>query len=121
VLVFYPLAFSSMCTKELQDISAAGDKYDAAGAEVIGISVDSHHALKAFKRDENLKARLASDFHPKGEVAKQYGAYIEEAGVATRATFVIDKDGRVAHKVVNHPGEARNQDEYLEALASCPV
>jgi mycoredoxin-dependent peroxiredoxin len=121
VLVFYPLAFSSICTKELHDISKARDSYDAAGAEVIGISVDSHHALKAFKRDEGITARLASDFHPKGAVAKRYGVYIEEAGIATRATFVIDKDGKVAHKVVNSPGEARNQDEYLEALASCPV
>jgi peroxiredoxin len=121
VLVFYPLAFSSMCTRELHDISDARDRYDAAGAEVIGISVDSPYALKAFKRDEGIKARLASDFHPKGDVARKYGAYIEEAGIATRATFVIDKDGKVAYKVVNHPGEARNQDEYLEALASCPV
>jgi mycoredoxin-dependent peroxiredoxin len=121
VLVFYPLAFSSTCTRELHDISAARAKYDAAGAEVIGISVDSPYALKAFKRDEHIKARLASDFHPKGEVAKKYDAYIEEAGIATRATFVIDRDGKVASKVVNHPGEARNQEEYLEALASCPV
>jgi peroxiredoxin len=121
VLVFYPLAFSSICTRELHDISEARDRYDAAGAEVIGISVDSPYALKAFKRDERIRARLASDFHPKGEVAKQYGAYIEEAGVAMRATFVIDKDGRVAHKVVTGPGEARNQDEYLEALADCPI
>jgi peroxiredoxin len=121
VLVFYPLAFSSICTKELHDISAARDQYDAAGAEVIGISVDSPYALKAFKRDEGIMARLVSDFHPKGAVAKEYGAYIEEAGVATRATFVIDKDGKVAHKVVNHPGQARDQEEYLQALASCPV
>jgi mycoredoxin-dependent peroxiredoxin len=121
VLVFYPLAFSGICTSELHDLSEAADRYDAAGAEVIGISVDSPHTLRAFKRDEDLKAKLLSDFHPKGEVAKQYGAYIEEAGVATRATFVIDKNGKVAHRVVTHPGEARNQDEYLEALAACPV
>jgi mycoredoxin-dependent peroxiredoxin len=121
VLVFYPLAFSGICTKELHDLSDAAERYDAAGAEVIGISIDSPFVQKAFKRDEDLKAKLLSDFHPKGAVAKQYDAYIEEAGVATRATFVIDKDGKVAHKVVTHPGEARNQDEYLEALASCPV
>ena len=121
VLVFYPLAFSGICTKELHDLSDAAERYDAAGAEVIGISIDSPFVQKAFKRDEDLKAKLLSDFHPKGAVAKQYDAYIEEAGVATRATFVIDKDGKIAHKVVNHPGEARNQDEYLEALASCPV
>jgi peroxiredoxin len=121
VLVFYPLAFSGICTQELHDLSDAADRYDAAGAEVVGISIDSPYTLKAFKRDENLKAKLLADFHPKGAVAKQYGAYIEEAGVATRATFVIDKNGKVAHKVVTHPGEARNQDEYLEALAACPV
>jgi mycoredoxin-dependent peroxiredoxin len=121
VLVFYPLAFSGICTKELHDLTDAADRYDAAGADVIGISVDSPYTLKAFKRDENLKAKLLADFHPKGEVARKYGAYIEEAGVATRATFVIDKNGTVAHKVVTHPGEARNQDEYLQALAACPV
>jgi mycoredoxin-dependent peroxiredoxin len=121
VLVFYPLAFSGTCTKELLDLTAAAGEYDAANAEVIGISIDSPYALKAFKRDENLKAKLLADFHPKGEVAKKYGAYIEEAGVATRATFVIDKNGKIAHKVVNHPGQARNQEEYLEALADCPA
>jgi mycoredoxin-dependent peroxiredoxin len=121
VLVFFPAAFSGICTKELHDLSDAADRYDAAGAEVIGISIDSPFVQKAFKRDEDLKAKLLSDFHPKGAVAQQYGAYIEQAGVATRATFVIDKDGKIAHKVVTHPGEARNQEEYLEALASCPV
>jgi mycoredoxin-dependent peroxiredoxin len=121
VLVFYPLAFSPLCTRELHDISGAAERYDAAGAEVIGISVDSPYALKAFKRDEDIKARLASDFHPKGAVARQYGAYIEDAGIATRATFVIDKDGMVAYKVITNPGQGRDQEEYLEALASCPV
>jgi peroxiredoxin len=121
VLVFYPLAFSPLCTKELHDVSSAADKYQAANAEVIGISVDSPYVLKAFKRDESLEARLASDFHPKGAVAKQYGAYIDEAGIATRATFVIDKDGKVVHKVVTHPGKGRDQEEYFEALARCPI
>jgi peroxiredoxin len=121
VLVFYPLAFSGTCTKELLDLTAASDKYDAANAEIVGISVDSPYSLKAFKRDEGLKAKLLADFHPKGDVARKYGAYIEEAGIATRATFVIDKDGKIAHKVVNHPGQARNQEEYLEALENCPV
>jgi peroxiredoxin len=121
VLVFYPLAFSPMCTRELVEISKVADRYDAAGAEVVGISVDSPYVLQAFKRDENIAAHLVSDFHPKGDIARKYDAYIDEAGIATRATFVIDKDGKIAHKVVTHPGKARDQDEYLEALASCPV
>jgi peroxiredoxin len=119
--MFYPAAFSRICTNELKDVSSAADRYDAAGAEVVGISVDGPFSLKAFKKQEGLEARLVSDFHPKGDVAKKYDAYIDAAGVATRATFVIDKDGKVAHKVVVHPGEARNQEEYLEALESCPV
>jgi peroxiredoxin len=121
VLIFFPAAFSRICTDELHRTTELGERYDAAGAEVFGISVDSPYALKAFKRDEDLTAHLLSDFHPKGAVADAYGAYIPEAGVATRATYVIDKDGKVAHKMVNHPGERRDQDEIIEALAACPV
>jgi peroxiredoxin len=88
---------------------------------VFGISVDSRWCHAAFKRDEELSASLLADFQPKGDVARLYGVYIDDAGIANRGTFVIDRDGRVAHKVVTSPGEARNQDEYLEALAACPV
>ena len=121
VLIFFPAAFSGICTKELHQATDLADRYDAAGAEVFGISVDSPYALKAWKRDENLTAHFLSDFHPKGAVAQAYEAYIPEAGVATRATYVIDKEGKVAHKMVNHPGERRDQDEILDALAACPV
>jgi mycoredoxin-dependent peroxiredoxin len=121
VLVFYPLDFSPVCTKELKDISALADRYAAQNAEVFGISVDSRWTHAAFRRDEQLSAHLLADFHPKGAVAQQYGVYIDQAGIANRGTFVIDAQGRVAHKVVTSPAEARNQDEYLEALANCPV
>lgn len=121
VLVFYPLDFSPVCTKELKDISAVADRYAAQNAEVFGISVDSRWTHAAFKRDEGISAHLLADFHPKGAVAQQYGVYIGEAGIANRGTFVIDAQGRVAHKVVTSPKEARNQEEYLEALANCPV
>ena len=121
VLLFFPAAFSGICTKELHQATDLADRYDAAGAEVFGISVDSPYALKAWKRDENLTAHFLSDFHPKGAVAQAYEAYIPEAGVATRATYVIDKEGKVAHKMVNHPGEMRDQDAILDALAACPV
>jgi len=121
VLVFYPLDFSPVCTRELKDISAVADRYAAQNAEVFGISVDSRWTHAAFKRDEQLSAHLLADFHPKGEVARRYGVYIEEAGIANRGTFVIDAEGRIAHKVVTSPREARDQEEYLEALANCPV
>lgn len=121
VLIFFPAAFSGICTKELHTATALAEKYGAAGAEVFGVSVDNPYALKAFKRDEGFDVRFLSDFHPKGAVAERYGAYIPEAGVATRATYVIDKDGQVAYKAVNHPGEMRDQDAIIEALAACPV
>ena len=121
VLVFYPFAFSGLCTKELHDITGLADKFDDASAEVFGISVDSPFALKAFKRDEDLSAHLLSDFEPKGAVAREYGAYLDDLGFATRATFVIDKDGIIAWKQVNHPGEARDQRQVIDALAACPV
>jgi peroxiredoxin len=121
VLIFFPLAFSGICTKELHTTTDLAERYDAAGAEVYGISVDSPYALRAWKRDEGLKANFLSDFLPRGAVAQQYDAYIPEAGIATRATYVIDKDGKVAHKVVNHPGEQRDQEAIIDALAACPV
>lgn len=121
VLVFYPLDFSPTCTRELKDIAAVAEKFSAQNAEVLGISVDSRWAHAAFKRDEGLSARLLADFNPRGEVARLYGVYLDEAGIANRGTFVIDREGRVAHKVVTSVGEGRNLDEYLEALAACPV
>jgi peroxiredoxin len=121
VLIFFPAAFSGICTKELQTSTGLAERYGAAGAEVFGVSVDSPYALKAFKRDEGLDVRFLSDFHPKGQVAEEYGAYIPEAGVATRATYVIDKDGKVAYKALNNPGEMRDQQAIIDALAACPI
>ncbi len=121
VLMFYPLAFSGVCTRELHDISGAADRYEAAGAEVLAVSVDSHYTLAAFKRDEDLTAHLLADFHPKGAVAQLYGTYMDVAGISGRATFVIDRDGRVVSKVTSEVMKPRDQEEYLQALAACPV
>ena len=121
VLVFYPFAFSSLCTKELHDVTGLEQKFGDAHAQVFGVSVDSPFTLKAFRKQENLTPHLLSDFEPKGAVAQQYGAYLDGLGFATRATFVIDKDGKVAWKQVNSPGEARDQEQAVEALAACPV
>ena len=121
VLVFYPFAFSRICTKELHDITDREERFGDASAEIFGISTDSPFALKAFREHEQLSAHLLSDFEPKGAVAQQYGAYLDGLGFATRATFVIDKDGKITHKQVTSPAEARDQDEVLDALAACPV
>jgi peroxiredoxin len=121
VLIFYPFAFSSICTKELHDVTGLEERFGDAQAQVFGVSVDSPFALKAFRKQEQLVPHLLSDFEPKGAVAQQYGAYLDGLGFATRATFVIDKDGKVAWKEITSPGEAREQEHVIEALASCPV
>jgi alkyl hydroperoxide reductase subunit AhpC len=61
---------------------------------------------------------MLSDFWPHGEVSKAYGAFLDDKGFATRASFVIDKDGVVRWAVVNGPGEARSADDYAAALAA---
>ena len=66
-----------LCTGELKDLATVAEKYDAAGAEVVGISVDSRWAHAAFKKHENLTATLPSDFQPRGEVARLYDAFLD--------------------------------------------
>ncbi len=121
VLVFFPLAFSGTCTKELRALTGDAEKFAGAGAEVVGVSVDSKHAQREFKKLDQLSATLLADFNPKGAVAQKYGVYLPDLGFANRGTFIVDKNGKVAHVVVTSPGEARDPDEYLAALANCPV
>lgn len=118
LVMFYPFAFTGICTGEL---CAIRDRYvdfvnDDTG--VLSISCDSPHTLKVFGAQEGLTHPLLSDFWPHGEVSRAYGAFIEEKGFATRASFVIDKDGVVRWAVVNGPGEARSADDYAGALAA---
>lgn len=123
VLVFYPAAFSEVCTRQLTDIGAHGDRYADVGAQVIGISVDSRYSQGRFARDLGLTdAILLSDFLPRGEVARRYGCFAESYGTSGRATFVIDRDGvvRSAH-VTETPLDVPDEEQFFRALAACPV
>jgi peroxiredoxin (alkyl hydroperoxide reductase subunit C) len=92
VLVFYPLDFSPTCTDQLNVYQEVlGDLRDA-GAWLYGISVDSAYSHKAFQQQLGISIPLLADFHPKGEVARAYGAYIEERGHDQRALVMIDPD-----------------------------
>ncbi len=117
VVMFYPFAFSGICTGELCTIRDRRPDFINDTTEVLSISCDSAPSLKVFSEQENLTHNLLSDFYPHGAVAQQYGAFLEDKGFATRAAFVIDKDGVVRWSVINGPGEARNADDYLAALA----
>ncbi len=123
VLVFYPGAFSSVCTRQLTRINEHGDRYAEGDAQVIGVSVDSRHAQGAFARELGLTDTiLLADFEPKGEVSRAYGMYNAERGVSTRGTFVIDKQGIVRGvSLPDAPGEMPDEEEYFRTLAVCPV
>lgn len=117
VLMFYPFAFTSICTGELCDLRDRQAQFDADDAEILSVSCDTPHTLKVYAKQESLTHSLLSDFWPHGQVAQAYGVFLPEKGFATRGTFVIDKAGIVRWSVINAPGEARSTDEYTAALA----
>jgi len=118
VLVFYPLAFSGVCTGELCTIR---DELPTLGGDdtvqVLAVSVDSVWALRTWADQEKYQFPLLSDFWPHGGVAREYGVFDDEKGIAIRGTFIIDTEGVVRWKVVHGPAEARDFDEYRKALA----
>jgi len=118
VVVFYPLSFSGICTGELCELRDNFDRFARENVELLAISVDSKFVQKQFAEQEGYKFSVLADFWPHGAVAKQYGVFLEEAGISNRATFVIDKAGNLAAKFITAPGQARSLDEYDKALAS---
>ena len=118
VVVFYPLSFSGICTGELCEIRDNFAKFDSSDVELLAISVDSKFVQKVFAEHEGYKFSVLADFWPHGKVAQDYGVFLEEHGIANRGTFVIDKAGILRWSVVNGPGDARNTDEYKQALAA---
>lgn len=118
VLVFYPLSFSGICTGELCEIRDNFARFESNDVELLAISVDSKFVQKVFAEHEGYKFSVLADFWPHGEVAKEYGVFLEEHGISNRATFVIDKDGVLVAKFVTAPGQARSLDEYDRALAT---
>ena len=118
VLVFYPFAFTPTCTTELCTIRDEKVSFENDDTHAFGISTDPAPSLKVFAEQEKIEYPLLSDFYPHGAVSKEYGAFLEEKGFATRATFVIDKQGVVRWSVVNSPADARSTDEYRAALAA---
>jgi peroxiredoxin len=121
VLAFFPAAFSSVCTKELCTFRDSLSRLNQAQAQVLGISVDTFFALKAFHTDQKLTFPLLSDFNK--QTIRDYGVFNEDMiglkGIAKRAVFVIDKDGKVRYRQVLE--DARNEPDYeaaFKALAS---
>lgn len=116
VLVFFPLAFSGVCTGELCALRDNLDIFRASGVELLGISVDSKATLRAFAEQEGYDFQLLADFWPHGAVAKEYGVFLDEKGFANRATFVIDVRGVIRASFITAPGEPRSIEEYRAAI-----
>ena len=120
VLVFYPFAFSPLCTSEMCDLRDRRGDFDD-DTVLLGVSVDTKYALRVFAEQEGLGFDLLSDFWPHGAVAQEYGVFLPDAGgKATRATFVIDREGVVRWAIINGPGEPRDPGDYRAALADLP-
>ncbi len=116
VLAFYPLDFSPVCSKEhacFQDDLKGFEKLDA---QVLGVSVDSAFAHKAFAQHLGIGYPLLADFHPRGDVASRFGLYLEDKGITNRATVVVDKEGTVRYVHVNEILQQRDNQEIEKVL-----
>lgn len=95
VLAFYPLDFSPVCSDQLSLYQEVLGDIEAQGASLVGISVDSSFCHHAFRKHRNLNMPLLSDFNPKGEVSRAYGAWIDSVDHGNRSLVLIDEEGIV--------------------------
>ncbi|MFJ5773148.1 peroxiredoxin [Streptomyces sp. NPDC093094] len=116
VLLFYPFAFTGVCTGELCEVRDNLPRFADRDTQVLAVSSDSIHTLRVFAEQEGLEYPLLSDFWPHGEAGRAYGVFDEDKGCAVRGTFVIDKEGVVRWTVVNGLPDARDLNEYVKAL-----
>ena len=116
LLVFYPFAFSGLCTGELCRLGDELSVYTDAGVTVLAISTDPVFSLKAFRQKEGFDFLLLSDFWPHGAIAQAYGVFNDKAGMALRATFLVDAEGRITFAEVNSPGDVREQSGWKSAV-----
>ena len=121
VIVFYPADWSPVCGDELSLFNEVLPLIRNHGSEMLAISVDGAWCHQAFKKDRKLRFPLLADFEPKGEVARQYGAYRQHEGEAARALFVIDGEGVIQWSYLSPVGINPGADGILKALDSLPI
>jgi peroxiredoxin len=116
VLVFYPADFSPVCGDQVALYNEMLDEFASTNAQILGISVDGAWCHLAFGKSRNLHFPLLSDFEPKGEISKKYGAYHDDTGEAARALFVIDAAGIIRWNHLSPDGINPGADGILRAL-----
>jgi peroxiredoxin len=118
LVVFYPFAFSGICSGELRELRDGLPGFEADGVQVIGVSCDPMFSLRAWAEAEGFDFPLLSDFWPHGATARAYGVFDEVAGRADRGSFLVDTGGVLRWSVVNASGQARDLAAYREAVAA---
>ena len=118
VLVFYPLSFTGTCQGEMCAINDSLADFSGDDVQTLAVSVDSTATHKRWADEQGFAFPLLADFWPHGEVARSYGVFQEDFGIALRGTFIIDKAGAVVYKVVNDVPDARDEQHYREVLAT---
>jgi peroxiredoxin len=116
VLAFYPADFSPVCTDQLSVYQEVLGELDERGAKLVGVSVDGAFCHKAFRERLNTDIPLLADFHPKGEVARAYGVWSDEYGVAGRALVMVGPDGVVMWSYMSPPLEVPGANLIFDAL-----
>ena len=118
LLVFFPFAFSGICSAELSGLSADADVYADAGVDVAAISCDPVYALRALADRDGLRLTLLSDFWPHGEVARAYGCFDDGIGAPRRSSFLLDAAGTVRWSVHHDVGDERPAALHRGAILS---
>ena len=117
VLVFFPFAFTSVCTGEMCALRDDLPSFQNDDVQVLAVSCDTMFTQRVYAEREGLRFPVLSDFWPHGAVASTYGVFDDAHGCALRGTFIIDGEGIVRWKVVHAIPDARDQSEYLKVLA----
>jgi len=115
-LLFYPFAFSGVCTGEMAGVRDRLDEFLTFDTEVLALSCDPMFALRSFADSDGLNFPLLSDFWPHGEVSRAYDVFDEERGCPRRSSYVVDRDGVLRWSVHNAMPEGRDLDEHLRQL-----
>jgi len=118
VLTFVPVAFTGICTGEFCELRDNIELFQESSVQLIGVSVDPKAAQRVWSEQEGFDFPILSDFWPHGAVAKSYGVFLEDRGIATRATFVIDGAMTIRAAFVNPPSDPRPIQAYREAIAA---
>jgi peroxiredoxin len=119
MLCFYPLDFSPVCSDQLSIYQEVLPEIEAKGAELVGVSVDSAYCHRAFREHLNLTMPLLADFHPKGAMSRDYGAYQDDFGTDIRSLVLVGEDGVVRWSYASpSPKDIPGANLIFDALAA---